>query len=129
MIGLDVTHQALLDRDSVAALRAGGGTSARIAAELTEYALDRNREWTGSSTTAIHDAVAVAHLAIEDLVVVAPYHVTLDTTNGPSRGRTVCDGSPYRLRRDGRTADSDVGIRIDRVRFERLLIDAFADLP
>jgi pyrimidine-specific ribonucleoside hydrolase len=129
MIGLDVTHQALLDRDSVAALRAIGGTSARIAAELTEYALDRNREWTGSSTTAIHDAVAIAHLAIPDLVAVAPYHVTLDTTQGPSRGRTVCDGMPYRLARDGRTADTDVGIRIDRTRFERLLIDAFCDLP
>jgi inosine-uridine nucleoside N-ribohydrolase len=129
MIGLDVTHQALLDRDSVAALRALGGTSARIAAELTEYALDRNREWTGATTTAIHDAVAVAHLAFGDLIAVAPYHVTLDTTNGPGRGRTVCDGSPYRLARDGRTADADVGIRIDRSRFERILIDAFGDLP
>ena len=43
MIGLDVTHQALLDRDSrrrrcgPAAARSG-----RIAAELTDYALDRN---------------------------------------------------------------------------------------
>ena len=129
MMGLDVTHQALLDRASADALRAGGGTSGRIAAELTEYALDRNREWTGATTTAIHDAVAVAHLAIADLVDVAPYHVTLDTTDGPARGRTVCDGQPYRLRRDGRVSNADVGIRIDRARFERLLIDAFASLP
>ncbi len=129
MMGLDVTHQALLDRDSAAALRAGGGTSGRIAAELTEYALDRNREWTGATTTAIHDALAIAHLAIDDLVDVAPYHVTVDTTQGPARGRTVCDGQPYRLRRDGRISNADVGIRIDRARFERLLIDAFAALP
>lgn len=129
MIGLDVTHQALLDRDSVAALRAIGGTSARIAAELTECALDRNMEWTGATTTAIHDALAVAHLAIPDLVAVAPYHVTLDTTQGPARGRTVCDGLPYRLARDGRTSNADVGIQIDRTRFEQLLIDAFRDLP
>ncbi len=129
MIGLDVSHQALLDRDSVAALRALGGTSARIAAELTEYALDRNLEWTGATTKAIHDAVAVAHLAIPDLVAVAPYHVTVDTTQGPARGRSVCDCLPYRLARDGRTPNADVGIRIDRARFERLLIDAFRDLP
>lgn len=129
MMGLDVTHQALLDRDAAAALRSGGGTSGRIAAELTEYALDRNREWTGATTTAIHDAVAIAHLAIPDLVAVAPYHVTLDTSQGPARGRTVCDGQPYRLRRDGRVSNADVGIRIDRTRFERLLIEAFADLP
>jgi inosine-uridine nucleoside N-ribohydrolase len=60
---------------------------------------------------------------------VAPYHVAVDTTSGPARGRTVCDGLPYRLRRDGRRPNADVGIVIDRGRFERLLIDAFARLP
>ena len=47
MIGLDVTHQALLDRESAAALRATGTRSAAIAAELTDFALDRNLEWSG----------------------------------------------------------------------------------
>ena len=108
---------------------ARGTTSGRIAAELTEYALDRNMEWSGSSTTAIHDAVAVAHLAVPDLVAVAPYHVVVDTTHGPARGRTVCDGLPYRLKRDGRPANADVGIQIDRGRFEALLIEAFGMLP
>jgi len=129
MIGLDVTHQALLDRESAAALRATGGRSGRIAAELTDYALDRNLEWSGSATTAIHDAVAVAHLMVPHLVAVARYHVAVDTSNGPARGRTVCDGLPYRLRRDGRTTNADVGIVIDRGRFERLLVDAFGRLP
>jgi purine nucleosidase/pyrimidine-specific ribonucleoside hydrolase len=129
MIGLDVTHQALLDRASATALRALGTTSGRIAAELTEFALDRNLEWSGATTTAIHDAVAIAHLALPDLVAVAPYHVVVDTTDGPARGRTVCDGLPYRLRRDSRTPNADVGIVIDRKRFEDLLIDAFGRLP
>lgn len=129
MIGLDVTHQALLDRSSAAALRSLGTNSGQIAAELTEYALDRNLAWSGSAVTAIHDAVAVAHLAVPDLVAVAPYHVTIDTTRGPARGRTVCDGSPYRLTRDGRAPYADVGIEIDRARFEALLIDAFRRLP
>ncbi len=129
MIGLDVTHQALLDRESAAALRGLGNVSGRIAAELTDYALDRNLEWSGSSTTAIHDAVAVAHLAVPDLVAVARYHVAVDTTHGPARGRTICDALPYRLARDGREPNADVGIVIDRGRFERLLIDAYASLP
>lgn len=129
MIGLDVTHQALLDREAAATLRALGTRSGRIAAELTDYALDRNLEWSGSLTTAIHDAVAIAHLVVQDLVAVAPYHVTVDTTQGPARGRTVCDGLPYRLRRDGRTPNADVGIVIDRDRFARLLVDAFKRLP
>jgi inosine-uridine nucleoside N-ribohydrolase len=62
-------------------------------------------------------------------VDVAPYHVVVDTTNGPARGRTVCDGLPFRLRRDGRAVNAEVGIRIDRERFEELLIDAFSRLP
>jgi inosine-uridine nucleoside N-ribohydrolase len=129
MLGLDVTHQAVFDRESSAALRALGGTSARIAASLTDYALDRNMEWSGSSVAAIHDAVAIAHLAVGDLVAVAPYHVVIDTTDGPARGRTVCDGLPYRLRRDAREPNADVGIRIDRRRFESIVIDAFRQLP
>ena len=129
MMGLDVTHQALLDRGAATALRETGTVSGRIAADLTDFALDRNLEWSGATTTAIHDAVAVAHLAIPDLVAVARYHVAVDTGHGPARGRTVCDGLPYRLRRDGRTPNADVGIVIDRGRFERLLVDAFAQLP
>ena len=130
MIGLDVTHQALLDRAAAAApAGARDRTPGAIAAELTDYALDRNLEWSGAATTAIHDAVAVAHLLVPDLVAVARYHVAVDTTDGPARGRTVCDGLPYRLRRDGRVPNADVGIVIDRERFTRLLIDAFARLP
>jgi len=129
MIGLDVTHQALLDRSSSAALRALGTASGRIAAELTDFALDRNLEWSGSTTTAIHDAVAIAHLMAPDLVAIARYHVAVDISNGPARGRTVCDGLPYRLRRDGRQPNADVGIVIDRPRFERLLVEAFGRLP
>lgn len=129
MIGLDVTHQALLDREAEAALRAHGTRSGRIAADLTAYALDRNEAWSGVRTTAIHDAVAIAHLAVPDLVAVARYHVVVDTTSGPARGRTICDGQPYRLRRDGRRPNADVGIAIDGGRFERLLVDAFATLP
>jgi purine nucleosidase/pyrimidine-specific ribonucleoside hydrolase len=129
MIGLDVTHQALLDRAAAQALRETGTRSGAIAAELTDYALDRNLEWSGATTSAIHDAVAIAHLVRPDLVAVAPYHVVVDTTDGPARGRTVCDAQPYRLRRDGRTPNADVGIIIDRARFERLLIDAYGRLP
>ena len=129
MIGLDVTHQALLDRTAAQALRDLGNESGRIAAELTDYALDRNLQWSGATTTAIHDAVAIAHLVAPDLIAVAPYHVAVETGHGPARGRTVCDGLPYRLRRYGRQPNADVGIRIDRSRFERLLLDAYARLP
>jgi inosine-uridine nucleoside N-ribohydrolase len=77
----------------------------------------------------VHDAVAIAHLAVPDLVDVAEYDVQVDTGNGPGRGRTACDGLPVRMSRKGRPANAQVGIRIDRDRFEDILVDAYQRLP
>ena len=129
MMGLDVTHQATLDSAATVRLRATGSTSAGIAADLVDFAIERVGQWYGGTATAIHDAVAVAHLAIPDLVSVARYDVRVDTTNGPARGRTVCEGLSFRLARDKREANADVGIRIDGRRFEDLLVEAFGSLP
>ncbi len=65
-----------------------------------------------------------------DLVDVAAYSVQVDTGNGPARGRTVCDG----LRSGGSSGraaplNAQVGIRIDRDRFEDILVDAYPRLP
>lgn len=129
MLGLDVTHQALLDLGSAARLRALGTASGTIAAELIEFAIERVRQWYGGDSTAIHDAVAIAHLAFPDLVSVASYNVRVDTGSGPARGRTVCEGLPVRMRRYGLAPNAQVGIRIDGARFERILLDAFSRLP
>jgi inosine-uridine nucleoside N-ribohydrolase len=129
MMGLDVTHMATLDAAAAARLRTTGTASAAIAAELVDFAIERVGQWYGGTTTAIHDAVAVAHLAIADLVSVARYNVRVDTTDGPARGRTVCEGLPFRMRRQGLELNADVGIRIERERFEGILVDAFGRLP
>jgi inosine-uridine nucleoside N-ribohydrolase len=129
MMGLDITHQALLDGGAVERLRATGTVSGGVAAELVDFALDRERQWYGHPSAAIHDAVAVGHLAIPDLVSVAPYHVEIDTTDGPSRGRTICEGHPRRLVRHGWEPNAEVGIHLDPARFEDLLVEAYAALP
>ena len=129
MMGLDVTHQATLDAASSARLRATGTASAGIAAELVDFAIERVGQWYGGTTTAIHDAVAIAHLAVPDLVSVASYNVRVDTSDGPARGRTVCEGLPFRMARHGLAPNAEVGIRIDRERFEGILVDAFVRLP
>jgi inosine-uridine nucleoside N-ribohydrolase len=129
MMGLDVTHQATLDAAAAARLRATGTASGGIAAELVDFAIERVSQWYGGTTTAIHDAVAVAHLAFADLVAVARYNVRVDTTDGPARGRTVCEGLARRMERHGLAPNAEVGIRIDRERFEDILVDAFGQLP
>lgn len=129
MMGLDVTHQAVLYAEASTRLRALGTRSGAVAAELADYALQREGQWYGTPRMSVHDAVAVAHLAIADLVDVAEYDVQVDTGNGPARGRTVCDGLPVRMARKGRTPNAQVGIRIDRDRFEDVLVDAYSRLP
>jgi len=129
MMGLDVTHQAVLYTPALERLRALGTASGSIGAELVDYALAREGQWYGTPRMSVHDAVAVAHLAIPDLVEVAEYDVQVDTGDGPARGRTVCDGLPVRRQRKGRGANAQVGIRIDRDRFEDVLIDAYGRLP
>jgi inosine-uridine nucleoside N-ribohydrolase len=129
MMGLDVTHQAVLYEPASARLRGLGTRSATIAAELLEYALEREGQWYGTPRMSVHDAVAVAHLAIPDLVEVGDYNVRVDTGHGPARGRTVCDGLARRVERQGLAMNAQVGIHVDRDRFEDVLVDAYARLP
>jgi inosine-uridine nucleoside N-ribohydrolase len=129
MMGLDVTHQAVLRAPALERFRSIGTASGAAAAELIDYALAREGQWYGTPRMSVHDAVAVAHLAIPDLVDVAEYDVQVDTGQGPARGRTVCDGLPVRIARRGRAPNAQVGIRIDRDRFEDLLVDAYGRLP
>ena len=129
MMGLDVTHQAVLHAPALERFRGIGTASGAVAAELVDYALAREGQWYGTPRMSVHDAVAVAHLAVPDLVDVASYHVRVDTDNGPARGRTVCDGLERRVERQGGTLNAQVGIRIDRDRFEDLLVDAYGRLP
>ena len=129
MMGLDVTHQAVFLTQAADRLRALGTKSGAVAAELTDYALQREGQWYGTPRMSVHDAVAIAHLAVADLVSVAEYDVQVETGSGPARGRTVCDGLPVRIARKGRAFNAQVGIRIDRDRFEDVLVDAFGRLP
>jgi len=129
MMGLDVTHQAVLYQPALDRLSGLGNASGGVAAELVDYALAREGQWYGTPRMSVHDAVAVAHLAIPDLVEVAEYDVQVDTGNGPARGRTVCDGLPVRRERKGRGVNAQVGIRIERDRFEDVLVDAYRRLP
>lgn len=124
MIGLDVTHRALID-SSHAELLAQEGECGRFVAELLEFFLRRHPRTYERAGVPIHDALAVAHVIWPDLVETAPYAVTIDCTDGPSRGRTYVD-------RWGVTAadpNSTVGINVDGRRFAELLVERLARLP
>lgn len=122
MCGLDVTHQALFGLPEIDRMEALGTPAARVFADLLRFFTRFHLERYGTADTPIHDAVAVAHVALPGLVTVARYHVDVETTGDITRGRTVVDdrGQP------GAPPNVDVALAIDRTAFADLLIDAVA---
>lgn len=124
MMGLDVTHQARFSGADIERLEAVGTRTARVFGDLLRYFVRFHAQRYGWDGAPIHDAVAVAHLAVPGLVTTAAYRVDVESGGGLTRGRTVVDtrGVP------GDPPNADVGISIDRERFVGLLIDAVAGL-
>jgi pyrimidine-specific ribonucleoside hydrolase len=122
MITLDVTHQALFLEPDVARLEALGTRIAGIWVDLLRFFAVYHRKRYGWDGSPIHDAVAVAHLAVPGLVTTRPLRVDVETTGELTRGRTVAD--PEGL--GGLPANVDVGVDIDRGRFVDLLVEAIA---
>jgi inosine-uridine nucleoside N-ribohydrolase len=86
MVGLDVTHRALIEPAHCDRLRAAG-RAGTLAAELVSYYGRSHAGWAGSP---IHDAVAVAQVIDPALLTLTECHVDVDC--GPvGRGRTICD--------------------------------------
>ena len=122
LMTLDVTHQALFGAADVARLDALGTRVGSVFADLLRFFARFHAERYGWDGSPIHDAVAVAHLAVPDLVRTVPYRVDVETTSELTRGRTVVDVHGL----TGLTPNADVGISIDRPRFVDLLVDAVA---
>ena len=122
MCGLDVTHRALMGLPEVDRLRALGTRTGSVFADLLLFFTRFHVERYGSADTPIHDAVAVAAVALPDLVTTHRYHVDVAVDSDITRGRTVVDdrGQP------GEPPNVDVALDIDRAAFADLVIDAVA---
>ncbi|MEO5885432.1 MAG: nucleoside hydrolase [Candidatus Limnocylindrales bacterium] len=120
LMTLDVTHQALFRESDVERMEAIGTRVASVFADLLRYFARFHAERYGWDGSPIHDAVAVGHLAIPDLVGTRPYRVDVETASELTRGRTVVD----LYAQTGRPANAEVGRTIDRERFIDVLIDA-----
>jgi inosine-uridine nucleoside N-ribohydrolase len=123
MIGLDVTHRALLTPLYVERLRAGGAAGFFVA-ELHDFFVEFHRETYGFEGAPIHDAVAVAHVLRPGLVKTVHRHVDVDCESRLCRGRTVVD----LWRRTGEEPNADVGVGIDAPGFLELLCERIESL-
>jgi pyrimidine-specific ribonucleoside hydrolase len=122
MHGLDVTHKALMGLPEAERLDAVGTRVGHVFADLLRFFTKFHVEKYGTADTPIHDAEAVAHVALPGLVTTRRYHVDVETTGDITRGRTVVDdrGQP------GAPPNVDVALDIDRAAFADLVIEAVA---
>jgi inosine-uridine nucleoside N-ribohydrolase len=118
MIGLDVTHKALMRDEHAERLRASG-RSGRMVAELYDFFSRFHAETYGFDGAPIHDAVAVAYVFRPDLVETAHRHVAIDCQSELCRGRTVVD----LWRRTGNDPNAHVGVEIEDDAFLELLVE------
>jgi inosine-uridine nucleoside N-ribohydrolase len=121
MIGLDVTHRALLTPEWSERFRRAGRVGA-VVAELVEFFKQYHARTYGWDGAPIHDAVAVAHVLRPGIVGTEYLNVEVETESELCRGRTVAD----RWRRTDREPNAHVGLEIDPDAFFDLLLERIA---
>jgi inosine-uridine nucleoside N-ribohydrolase len=124
MIGLDVTHKAVLGPDVEERLRATGPIGVFVA-ELNVFFSRYHAQTYGWNGAPIHDAVAVAHLIRPGLVRTKHRNVEIELESELCRGRTVVDV----WNRTDRAPNAHVGVDIDAPAFFDLLVERIAKLP
>jgi inosine-uridine nucleoside N-ribohydrolase len=123
MIGLDVTHQALMMPQHVERLRASGRIGA-VVAELHDFFVRYHERTYGMEGAPIHDAVAVAQVLRPGIVETLHRHVDVDCESQLCRGRTVVD----LWRRTGNEPNAEVGVGVDGDGFLELLCERVESL-
>jgi inosine-uridine nucleoside N-ribohydrolase len=123
MIGLDVTHQALMMPAHAERLR-GSGRIGTFVAELHDFFIQYHERTYGTEGAPIHDAVAVAQVLRPGIVETLHRHVDVDCESQLCRGRTVVD----LWRRTGNEPNTDVGVGIDGEGFLELLCERIESL-
>jgi inosine-uridine nucleoside N-ribohydrolase len=123
MLGLDVTHKALVGPAEAKRLRSTG-RAGKLVAELLAYFNQFHAKTYGFDGSPIHDAVAVAHVFRPGLVETWHRHVAVETQSELCRGRTVADI----WRRTGNEPNAYVGVAIDGPAFVELLVERISAL-
>jgi pyrimidine-specific ribonucleoside hydrolase len=123
MVGLDVTHRALLTKAHAERLRAAGRTGALVA-DLHAFYARFHAERYGWDGAPVHDALALAHVVAPNLLTTLERNVEIDCESQLCRGRTVVD----LWERTGRPVNAHVATEVDADAFLELLIERLASL-
>lgn len=122
MVGLDATHDATVPLDLMNAYADAEPPLDTIASWL-EYPPEI-MQFGGDDGPAIHDAAVVAQLIDDDVLTFEPYHLDVDTSDGPCRGAVICDEREV----TGNEPNAEVAVATDTERFVRTFEESIAGL-
>jgi inosine-uridine nucleoside N-ribohydrolase len=123
MVGLDVTHRALMTPAHADALRATGRVG-EVVAELWGFYHRFHARVYDLPGTPVHDALAVAHVIRGELLRTEHRNVEIDCASELCRGRTVVDLWNV----TGRPHNAHVAVEVDGPAFLDLLVERIGSL-
>jgi inosine-uridine nucleoside N-ribohydrolase len=123
MVGLDVTHRALVTPPVVERIRRTGAVG-EVVAELVEFYKRYHAETYGWEGPPVHDAVAVARVLRPELLETRRCNVEIELASELCRGRTVVD----LWGRTDRPVNADVAVELDVDGFFDLLVERIGSL-
>jgi len=125
MVGLDVTHRALIKDEHTERMRSAGRVGSMVAELMDFYARFHKSRYPDLDGSPMHDPVCIAHVIDPTLMQVKEAFIEVDCSTGPSWGRTNVD---WRNREHFGAPNAKVGLDIDGDRFAELIVDRIASL-
>jgi inosine-uridine nucleoside N-ribohydrolase len=125
MVGLDVTHRALIKDEHTERMRGAGRVGKAVAELMDFYTRFHKQRYPDLDGAPMHDPVCVAHLIDPTLMRVKDAFVEVDCSTGPSWGRTNVD---WRNREHFGPPNAKVGLDIDGDRFAELVVERISSL-
>jgi pyrimidine-specific ribonucleoside hydrolase len=119
MVGLDVTHRALITDAHTERMRSAGKVGKVVAELMDFYARFHKARYPDLDGSPMHDPVCIAHLVDPTLMEVRDAFIEVDCSTGPSWGRTNVD---WRGRDHFGPPNAKVGLDIDGDRFAELVV-------
>ncbi|HZP73355.1 MAG TPA: nucleoside hydrolase [Gaiellaceae bacterium] len=125
MVGLDVTHRALIKDEHTERMRAAGRVGKVVAELMDFYARFHKARYPDLDGSPMHDPVCIAHLVDPTLLTVRDARIDVDCESEASRGRTNVD---WRAREHFGAPNAKAAVDIDGERFAELVVERISSL-
>lgn len=124
MVGLNISHQALITEEVITRIGAVGNTTAAFGVELLRFFCNSYDKAEGMPEGPLHDPITVAIAIDRAVATIQRCHVDVETSGEFTSGATCVDLHNML----GKEPNADVAITLDVKRFWDLVTDAVSSL-